>query len=95
MSNVTYKQILTYFNQIAYAHEQIRSFGIGDFTQLTNDITTKQEPRYTRLYIIPENVTFQENQISYDFAVMVYDKVEDDLSNLDEVLSDTLTIISV
>lgn len=94
MSNINYKQILTYFNQIAYAHEQIRSFGIGDFTQLTNDITTKQEPRYPRLYIIPSNVTFNENQISYDFEVMVYDKVEEDLSNLDEVLSDNLEIIT-
>jgi hypothetical protein len=88
-----YKQLVTYFSSIAYHHEQINSFGVGDFTQLTNDIDTKQEPRYTRLYLLPENVELNQNHIHYNFAVMVYDKVEDDLSNLDEVLSDTLDII--
>jgi hypothetical protein len=92
MSNVTYKQILTYFSQIAFAHEQINSFGFGDITQLTNDIETKKEPKYTRLYVVPQNVEFNQNHIHFNYAVMIYDKVEDDLSNLEEVMSDTLEI---
>lgn len=87
-----YKQLLTYFSSIAYHHEQINSFGFGDFTQLTNDIITKQEPKYTRMYVVPQTVEFNQNHIHYNFAVMIYDKVEDDLSNLEEVLSDTLEI---
>ena len=90
MININYKQILTYFSSIAYHHEQINSFGIGDLTQCTMDVTTKQEPRYTRMYIVPETVQFNENEIAYNFAVVIMDKVEDDLSNLSEVLSDTL-----
>ena len=54
------------------------------------DVNTKQEPRYTRMYIVPETVQFNENEIAYNFAVVIMDKVEDDLSNLSEVLSDTL-----
>jgi len=92
MSNITYKQILTYFSQIAYNHEQINSFGFGDITQLTNDIETKQEPKYTRMYIVPQNVEFNQNHIHTNFAVMIYDKIEEDMSNLEEVLSDTLDI---
>lgn len=92
MSNITYKQVLTYFSEIAYHHEQIRSFGVGDFKQLTNDIETKQEPKYTRMYIIPQNVEFNQNHIHVNFAVMIYDKTLPDLSNLEEVLSDTLEI---
>ena len=90
MININYKQILTYFSSIAYHHEQIRSFGIGDLAQCTMDVNTKQEPRYTRMYIVPETVQFNENEIAYNFAVVIMDKVEDDLSNLSEVLSDTL-----
>lgn len=90
--NINYKQILTYFSSIAYHHEQIRSFGFGDLTQCTNDIETKQEPRYTRMYVVPTNVTFNENQIQYGFNIIIMDKVEDDLSNLEEVMSDTLEI---
>jgi hypothetical protein len=89
---INYKQILTYFASIAYHHEQINSFGIGDLNQCTNDIITKQEPRYTRMYIVPENVEFNQNHIHYNFAVIIMDKVEDDLSNLQEVMSDTLEI---
>jgi len=90
--NINYKQILTYFSSIAYHHEQIRSFGFGDLTQCTNDIITKQEPRYTRMYVVPTNVEFNQNHIHYNFNIIIMDKVEDDLSNLEEVMSDTLEI---
>jgi hypothetical protein len=90
--NINYKQILTYLSSIAYHHEQIRSFGFGDLTQCTNDIQTKQEPRYTRMYVVPTNVEFNQNHIHYNFNIIIMDKVEDDLSNLEEVMSDTLEI---
>ncbi len=93
MNNITYNQILTYFSSIAYHHEQIMSFGVGDFTQITNDVETKQEPKYTRMYVVPANVEFNQNHIHYNFSVVVMDKVEDDLSNLQEVMSDTLDIV--
>lgn len=92
MSSVTYKQISTYFSQIAWNHEQINSFGFGDFKQFTMDIETKQEPQYPRMYVIPDTVEFNENHIHYNYSILIYDKVEEDLSNLEEVLSDTLEI---
>lgn len=90
---MNYKQLLTYWSSIAYHHEQIKSFGFGDITQCTNDLTTKQEPQYTRLYVVPQTVEFNENHIHYNFSVIVMDKIEDDLSNQPEVMSDTLAII--
>lgn len=89
---LNYKQLLTFFSQIAYNHEQIKSFGFGDLKQITNDIVTKKEPLYTRMYVVPQNVEFKQNQIDYSFAIVVVDKVEDDMSNLLEVMSDTLEI---
>jgi len=90
---MNYKQLLTYWSSIAYNHEQIKSFGFGDITQCTNDLETKKEPQYVRLYIVPQNVEFNENHIHYNFSVIVMDKIEDDLSNQPEVMSDTLAII--
>lgn len=92
MNTISYKQILTYFSSIAYHHEQIKSFGWGDIKQITNDILTKQEPQYVRMYVVPENVEFNQNHIHYNFAVIIMDKVEEDLSNLQDVMSDTLEI---
>lgn len=89
---LNYKQLVSYFGQIAYHHEQINSFGVGDFEQLTNDVITKQEPKYTRMYVIPESVEFNQNHIHYNFSIVIMDKVEEDLSNLEEVMSDTLEI---
>jgi hypothetical protein len=80
MYNINYKQILTYFSSIAYHHNQIKSFGWGDIKQITNDILTKQEPEYTRMYVVPEAVEFNENHIHYNFSIVIMDKVEDDLS---------------
>lgn len=89
---ISYKQILADLSSIAYHHEQIKSFGFGDIEQCTNDIITKQEPKYTRMYVIPETVIFNEGQVRYNFAIIVMDKVEEDLSNLLDVMSDTIEI---
>jgi hypothetical protein len=75
--NINYKQILTYWSSIAYHHEQIKSFGFGDIEQCTNDIITKQEPKYTRMYLIPGQVTLNQNHIHYNFNVIIMDKVDD------------------
>ena len=90
---MNYKQLLTYWNSISYHHEQIRSFGYGDLTQCTNDIETKQEPLYPRLYLVPDMVELSQNRIYYNFSVIVMDKIEDDMSNLTDVMSDTLSIV--
>jgi hypothetical protein len=87
---LNYKQILTYFSSIAYHNPQIQSFGFGDLKQCTNDIITKQEPRYQRMYVVPDRVSLNQNEIHYNFNVIIMDRVEDDLSNLEEVMSDTL-----
>jgi len=92
MSAITYKQLLTYFSSIAYHHEQIKSFGFGDFKQITNDILTKKEPLYPRMYVVPEKVEFNQNHIHFNFGIVFMDRVEDDLSNLEEVMSDTLEL---
>jgi hypothetical protein len=89
---VNYKQLITDLSSIAYHHEQIKSFGYGDLKQITSDIVTKQEPEYTRMYMVPGEVTLNQNHIHYMFSVVIADIVNDDLSNLKDVVSDTLEV---
>jgi len=87
-----YKQLLTYFSQIAYNHKQVRSFGFGDVTQITMDIQGKTEPQYPRVYVIPNDVTMAQGHITYKFSIIAMDKLASDYSNQPDVLSDMLEI---
>jgi len=87
-----YKQILQDLKGIAFYHPQINSFGVGDITQITMDIETKKEPRYTKMYVVPGTVNLNQNVLSYQFSIIILDKIEDDYSNQRDVMSDTLEI---
>jgi hypothetical protein len=90
---VTLKQIIEDFEDIANNHEQINSFGFGELEQLTMDIETEQEPRYTKLYLIPNTTVLNQNQLTYNLRVIVVDRLNEDYSNQRDALSDTLEII--
>ena len=83
---INYKQLISDLKNIAIHHEQINSFGFGDLSQITNDIETKQEPKYTRMYIVPGDVEFNQYHIHYKFGLIIMDRVDDDLSNLNDDL---------
>lgn len=89
---VNYKQIIQDLSGIAYYHNQINSFGYGDITQITMDIETKKEPVYTKMYVIPGSVQLAQNRLLYNFSIIILDQVNEDLSNQQEVMSDTLEI---
>ena len=89
---VNYKTIIQDLSGIAYYHNQINSFGYGDITQITMDIETKQEPLYTKMYVVPGSVQLAQNRLLYNFSIIILDQVNEDLSNQQEVMSDTLEI---
>lgn len=92
MSNKTYKNIIHDILRIGMSHLQIEAVGIGSIDQVTTDVTTKVEPKFTRMYIVPGQVTFKENSITYNFNIIIMDKLEEDSSNLADVMSDTMSI---
>ena len=89
---VNYKTIIQDLSGIAYYHNQINSFGYGDLTQITMDIETKQEPVYTKMYVVPGSVQLAQNRLLYNFSIIILDQINDDYSNQEEVMSDTLEI---
>jgi len=89
---VNYKQILSDFEEIARAHEQINSYGYGDITQITMDVQTEVEPLYTRMYVVPGDTVLAQNELIYNFQIIIADRLEDDYSNQQDVMNDTLEI---
>jgi len=90
---VNYKQVIEDLEDFANNHEQINSFGYGDLTQLTMDVITKQEPKYTRMYVIPGDTLLNQNELVYNFQIIVTDQLNNDYSNQRDVMSDTLEIM--
>lgn len=88
----SYKELLNDLGLIAMNHNQIKSFGYGLLSQITNDIDTKLEPEYVRMYIVPGSTIFNAGSIQYNFSIIICDRVEEDLSNQVDVMSDTLEI---
>jgi len=89
---VNFKQIIQDLSGMAYYHPQINSFGFGDITQITMDLETKQEPNYTKMYVVPGNVNLNQNVLQYNFSIIILDQINDDLSNQRDVMSDTLEV---
>ena len=90
---ISYKQVVKDLRNILDNHQQISSNGFGDLTQLTMDVETEQEPFYVRVYVIPNTVSLTNGQIQYSFNVVCADIVNSDLSNLQDILSDTELIL--
>jgi len=90
---VNYKQILSDFAQIAEHHQQVRSYGFGDVSQMTLDNETKISPLYPRVWTVPADAVLAQNEMIYNFQIIVSDIINADLSNQRDVMSDTLEII--
>jgi len=90
---VNYKQIIEDLEEMAIHHKQINSFGFGNIEQLTNDITTQEAPLYPRMFTVANDTVFNQNQLTYNFQIIVADILEQDYSNQRDVLNDTLEII--
>lgn len=88
-----YKQVISDLKSIGNSHKQINSVGFGDVTQLTMDVETDKEPLYTKMYIVPNPVSLNQNEIIYNFQISVMDRINIDLSNQRDVMNDTLEIM--
>jgi len=90
---VNYYQIIQDLKGIAYNHPQINSFGFGDITQITMDVETKKEPEYPKCYVVPDNVFIRQNRLHIGFNIIIMDIINNDYSNQEEVMSDTLETV--
>ena len=86
---VTLNQLIGKLQTIATNHEQLNSFFFGDIA----DLGTESPTQYPVLFadVAPSNFTYKV--IGLNLQIMVMDIVKKDLSNENDVMSDTLQII--
>lgn len=94
MSNITFKGLVRDLKKIYQHHEQINDFGFG----YSEDITIKHDKegavQYPYMFIVPSPTTVDERQISYQFELIIMDRVINYTDeNLVDILSDTNQII--
>lgn len=87
-----FKQLMTDLSNICYEHQQVNSFGFGTLDQITNDIETRKAPLYPKVFCVPEGVTLNQGELQYQLSIIVMDRLNNDLSNQVDVMSDTLEI---
>ncbi len=83
----TLKNIIHDIDQFCTDHKQINEFGWGRLTE----ITTKDHD-FVMLWLTPTTSTIEGHMVSLNFDMYVMDIVKQDLSNLLDVVNDTLLI---
>ena len=90
----TLNTLIAAFNDIANRHKQLKSFGVGNDWE----VGASAALTHAALWINPTNASMPKGENGYssysvDFDVKVFDLVNLDESNENEVLSDTFEII--
>jgi len=92
MSILSYNQINELFNQVAIAHYQIKRFGSGELSEADINKFISDNQEYPVLWMTPVSVTTNSNVLLYSLNLLVFDLVNKDKDNEQEVLSDCLQI---
>jgi hypothetical protein len=88
----TYNQIVDELNQIATDHKQINYFGSGELWEVNGD--PKNPGVYPQLWMTPVSASLGPQTITYTVRLLCFDLVNKGENNENDVLSDTLQILS-
>ena len=79
-------------NKKKVSKSKLLSTTVQEIIDLAKTPTTKVEPKYPRMYVLPGQVNLAQNELIYNFQIVISDILEDDYSNQEELMSDTLDI---
>ena len=82
--NILYK----YFKDFADNHLQIKDYGYGDLSEISSSTATT----YPLFWVSPQPSNISGNEITYNFNILIGDRLEDGDANKVEVESDTFQI---
>lgn len=87
---VTIHKIVSLIKQ--YQESQVgiglNSFGFGNIVEFGNTDNTGMTPTYPFVFVTPQNVSYEENIVTYNMSLIFADRINDDLSNEVDVISD-------
>lgn len=87
MNNTTYNQIITAFRNFCTAHKQIKTFYAGQTWNFQTETIL-----YPAIVMLPQPSTIQTGAVLLTFNIFIADILNKDLTNVDEIYSDTLQI---
>jgi hypothetical protein len=88
---ITFKNIVDDFNDIATNHHLINSFHSGFLDEV--DINKLDKADFPILYIEPGTTTIDKGELTYSFTAFVITPILEDLSNRNDVWTNTLLIM--
>lgn len=89
-SQRTLNQIVREIETIANSHQFLNSFTCGTF----DDFATSGDTKYPSMWMQYKDISIDGNSKSFNFDVLVSDRVKKDRTNLQEVLSDSERTLS-
>ena len=89
---MTLNQIIAEIQTAAESHKMVGKFGVGQ----QSNLTVENVEYYSLVWLYPDgfNLTTGGNLMTYNFALLVMDRVFESESNTIEVLSDTAQIMA-
>jgi len=90
-NNITYRQMVGTFSDIATNHLQIQSFNSGSLDDL--DIEKLDADKFPLLYITPQPAIVDAHTLTYSFDVVVADQIQEDMADINDAYSETLLIL--
>jgi hypothetical protein len=66
----------------------LNSFGFGNIVEFGNTNNTGMTPTYPFVFVTPQNISYEENIVTYNMSLIFADRINDDLSNEVDVVSD-------
>tara|TARA_R100000655_G_C3000062_1_gene194275 strand:+ start:17918 stop:18448 length:531 start_codon:yes stop_codon:yes gene_type:complete len=88
--NKTYNNIVNILTRVSRGHGMVNTVSTGDVDNIDNSGSSD----YPIVHIVPTSVNTGAHSLTYNFNIIVMDLVLEDESNEQEVLSDTLMIIT-
>jgi len=88
--NKTYNNVINTLKCISLSHGLVHSVSSGDI----DNIDTSGAVKYPLVHIVPTSVNADTGTLTFNFNILAMDLVEPDESNEQEVLSDTLIILT-
>lgn len=85
---ITLNIIEKYFTDFAAAHYQLKYYGSGDLSEVSQD----EAVTYPLMWATEQPLTVDGNNLYYNYSVLIGDRLEDGDGNRVEVLSDSLQI---
>ena len=90
MTDKTYNNVIDALSCVAYSHGMVHSISTGNI----EEIDTSGAVEYPLVHIVPNEVVAGTNALTFNFNILVMDLVQVDDSNEQDVLSDTLGIMT-